>query len=248
MTTGSINVLPEIRSGGLALVAGVILALLVSLFSPGGALVDRVDGFDFPTIVTAMADNPSVTHITTLGLTFALLLHAYGLLALFRLPPRQGFGDSALRFGIVASVIGWVLLIVEAATRHMVVRIVEQGIGTGTGQDVQPQLDDLALAVFSTGAAIHFAFIAVSSVAALMLGVGLAARSRGLNVYGLAAYAMALVGVAGLFNLLVLQHFEGIDLLIFALVSNGVLTVGAICFFIFGVGMYRGSSEFAPQE
>ena len=81
-----------------------------------------------------------------------------------------------------------------------------------------------------------------------MLGIGLAARARGMNIFGLAAYAMALVGVAGLFNLLVLQHFEGIDLLVFTLISSGVLTVGAVCFFIFGVGMYRGSSEFAPQD
>lgn len=248
MATAGVSIAPEIRSGGLALMVGVILVLIVSLFNPGGPLVDPVDGVAFPELVTAMADNASLTHVTTLGLTLGLLLHAYGLLALFRLAPRRGLADAALRSGIIASVIGWVLLIIEAATRHMVARIVEHGIGTGTGPDVQQQLDDLALAVFSAGAAIHFAFIAVSSIAAIMLGIGLVARFDAMGVLKAAAYGMVLVGVLGLFNLLVIQHVRETDLFAFALISNGILTVGAVCFFIFGVGMYRSRSEFAPQD
>lgn len=230
------------------MVAGIVLILLTSLFYPGGVLIDTVDSLEFSALIAVMSDNASLTHAATLGTMFALLLQSYGLLALFRLTTLQGLGNASLRFGIIASVIGWVLLMVEAGTRHMVVHITQHGIGTGTGPDVQPELNDLALAVFSTGTAIHFSFIAISSVAAIMLGAGLAARSRGMNVFSVAAYGMVLVGVAGLFNLVILQHVHDIDLAVFALISNSVLTIGAVCFIIFGVGMYRGSSEFAPQN
>ena len=68
-----------------------------------------------------------------------------------------------------------------------------------------------------------------------------------MDIFKAATYGMALVGVPGLFNPVVTQHLHDIDLAVFALVSNGILTLGAVCFFVFGVGMYRGRSEFAPD-
>ena len=55
------------KSGGLALIAGVILVIFASLFYPGGVLIDPVDSFEFPALIAAMSDNASITHVATLS-------------------------------------------------------------------------------------------------------------------------------------------------------------------------------------
>ena len=249
MATGSVRVLPESRTAGLALMAGVVLTLLASLLYPGGVLVDAVDPIDFPGTIVVMFDNASLTHMTTLAMTLGILLEPYGLLALFRVTSRQGsFADAVLRFGVIASLFGWLLFIFESGTRHMAVHVMQHGVGAGTGPEAQAQLREIALAVFSAGVAAHFAFLAISSVAAIMLGLGLAARCRAMNVFKAATYGMVLVGVMGLINLVIAQHIHDLDFALLALVSNGVLTIGAVCLFVFRAGMCQGRSEFVPED
>ena len=110
------------------------------------------------------------------------------------------------------------------------------------------QLQTLAEAVYSGGAAVHVAFLSVASVAATFLGLGLAARFGAMNVFKLAAYGMVLVGVVGLLNLGVAQHIHDIDIALITLISNGILTIGALCYLALGLGMYQGRSEFAPDD
>ena len=47
---------------------------------------------------------------------------------------------------------------------------------------------------------------------------------------------------------MITQHIHNIDLSVLALVSNGILAIGAVCFFVFGISMYRGRSEFNSQD
>ena len=94
----------------------------------------------------------------------------------------------------------------------------------------------------------HIAFLSVGSVASLFLGIGIASRFAAMNVYRLAAYGMVLVGVVGLLDLAVVQHIHAFDLNLLALISNIALSIGAICYFAFGLGMYLGRSEFAPDD
>ena len=122
------------------------------------------------------------------------------------------------------------------------------GVGSGTGSKAQPQLQTLAEAVYSSGAAVHIAFLSVASVAAIFLGLGLASRFGAMDVFNLAAYGMVLVGVVGLLNLGVAQHIHDIDLNLIALICNVILSIRAVCYFVFGVGMYLGRSEFAPDD
>ena len=127
----------------------------------------------------------------------------------------------------------------------MVVHIMTHGVGDSVSQ---ARLEDFAIVVFSVGGALHVAFLSIASVASIFLGLGLASRFAEMNSYKLASYGMVFVGVAGLLNLGIVQHFHGIDLNLITLISNVVLSVGAICYFIFGVGMYFGRSEFAPKN
>ena len=127
----------------------------------------------------------------------------------------------------------------------MVVHITQHGVGD---PGMQAELEDFAVAVFSGGAAVHVAFLSVSSVAAIFLGLGLASRFGAMNVFKVAAYGLVLVGVIGLLNLIVAEHIHDIDIALIALISNGILTIGALCYLALGLGMYQGRSEFVPDD
>ena len=50
------------------------------------------------------------------------------------------------------------------------------------------------------------------------------------------------MGLAGLVNVVLIQHFHGEDFALLAIVTNLVLLIGTIWLFIFGVGLYKGIS------
>ena len=57
--------------------------------------------------------------------------------------------------------------------------------------------------------------------------------------------------LAGLINVVLVQHFHGVDFALLAIITNLVLLIGTIWLFIIGVGLYKGISEFevpAPAE
>ena len=144
MSTSMSSALPENKTAGIALVLGVVLSLIVSLLHPGGVLIDPVDQTDFAAAIGAMSDNANLSHATTLLFIVAILMEAYGLLALFRLVGSRGsLADSALRFGLVGIMFGWALFIIELGARHMVVHIMTHGVGAGTGPEAQAQLQTL---------------------------------------------------------------------------------------------------------
>lgn len=246
MSTSMSSVLPENKTAGLSLVLGVVLLFFAILLYPGGILIDSVDQTNFSDAINAMADNANLAHAMTLLLMIAILMEAYGLLALLRLTAgKAGLANAALRFGIGGIVFGWGLYIVELGTWHMVAHIMTHGVG---GQVTESKLEDYAVTVFSMGGAVHIAFLSVASIASIFLGLGLASRFGAMNIYKLAAYGMVfVVGLGGLFNLVVVQHIHDIDLNLIAAISNAILSIGAICYFVFGVGMYFGRSEFTPD-
>ena len=129
----------------------------------------------------------------------------------------------------------------------MVVHITQHGIGSGTAQEMQAQLQDFAVAVYSAGGALHVAFLSVSSVASVLLGLGLASRFGAMSIFKAAAYGLVLVGALSLVNFLIVQHIHSIDLGLVAAFLAGILTLGAICYFVLGLGMYQGRSELVPE-
>lgn len=246
MSMSMSSALPDNKAAGVALALGVLLSFLAVLFFPGGSLIDPVDQTDFPAAIGALADNANISHATTLLFILALLLEAYGLLALFRLADMDGsIANAALRFGLVGVVFSMGLYIVELGTWHMVVHTLTHGLGDSVAQ---AELEDFAVVIFAMGGAVHFAFLAIASVASIFLGFGLVSRFAEMNIYKLASYGMVFVGAAGLLNLIVVQHIHDIDLNLITLISNVLLTIGAVCYFIFGVGMYFGRSAFASGE
>ena len=235
------------KSAGLALIIGVILSAASFVLYPGGLFISPVDHNNFPEAIGVLADYASLTHIITLVMMLSLFLEGYGLFALTRIRSRPGsLAGFALRFGVIGMLFAYGALILQLGTRHMVVHVVVHGVTGDPASATAMGSSNIALTVYSVGAGLYIAFLGVSSVAGLLIGFGLAAHFERLNIYRLAAYGSALVGIGGLINLLVTQHFHDAGLAFMAVVSSIVLMVGALWLVILGVGLYKGISELEP--
>ena len=200
------------KSAGLALMGGVILSIPTFLFHPGGIFISPVDLNDFPAAIAVLSDYAGLTHTLSLLMLLSLFLESYGFFALTRIRSRAGsLSGYALRFGVIGMLFSYGALALELGTRHIVVHITTHGVTSGAGVAPSISLPDLALAIYTAGVAMHMTFLSVSALAALLLGLGLAAHIAAWNAYKIAGYGVALVGVAGLVNVILVQHFHGVD-------------------------------------
>ena len=235
------------KSAGLALITGVILSAVAFVLYPGGLFISPADHNNFPEAIGILADYTTLTHVVTMVMMLSLFLEGYGLFALTRIRSRPGsLAGYALRFGVIGVLFSYGALVLQLGSRHMVVHIVTHGVTGDTAAAASMSTPDIALMVYSAGVGAYIAFLGISSIAALLLGFGLAAHFATLNIYKLAAYGAALVGIGGLLNLVVTQHFHNADFGVMALVSSIVLMVGALWLVIIGVGLYKGIGELEP--
>lgn len=247
MNSSDSNLLPSTKSAGIALTAGILLAFLSSAFYPGGAIIDPVEQSDFLAVIDVWTDNASLTHILTLTFIVAMLLEAYGFLGLFRLLGQQsGFANSALLFGLVTSLFTWGVFIVGMGMRHIVVHIMRHDLGAGP--DAQADLEVLALTVYTAMAGVHFAFLAVSPIATMFTGIGLAPRFEEMSIYKLAPYGLILSGLVGIVHFTGAQQLQNVDLTQFAWTSAMLLLFSSVCLMIVGVGMAQNRYELTGED
>lgn len=233
------------KLAGKALILGVILLLVGILFTPGGAIIGTVDQTDFTKAVNALAEYSALSHTMSLLMIFGVLLFIFGVMPFFRLTGGQRtLAGMALWTGLIGMILAWTVFIMQTATNHMVVHVMEKGIGAG--QDAMVQ--DIALTVFSVGGALHIAFLSISCLASILLGLGLASRFAETNLFKLAAYGLVLVGVLLLLNLAVVQHFDNLDFSVLILISSGSLFLGLVCYFILGIALFQGREELLPND
>ncbi len=179
------------KSAGLALMGGVILSIPAFLFHPGGIFISPVDLNDFPATIEVLTDHASLTHIITMALVLSVFLEAYGFFALTRIRSRAGsLSGYALRFGVIGMLFSYGALALEYGTRHMVVHIATHGVTGESGTAPALAMPDLALTIYAAGIALHITFLFVSALAALLLGLGLAAHFATLNIYRIAGYGV----------------------------------------------------------
>ena len=247
MASSDSGIFPSTRSAGIALIAGLLLGFLSSAFYPGGAIIDPVEQSDFFAVITVWTDNSNLTHTLTLTFIVAMLLEAYGLLGLFRLLGRQsGFANGALLFGLTASLFTWGVFIVGMGMRHIVVHIMHHELGAGP--ETQADLEILAATVYTAMAGVHFAFLAVSPIATLFTGIGLASRFEDMNIYRLAIYGLILSGLVGIIHFAVVQQLPNADLTQFAWTSALFLLFSSVCLLLVGVGMVQERYEFTGED
>ncbi|MDE2765168.1 MAG: hypothetical protein OXI25_01885 [Chloroflexota bacterium] len=246
MTTA--NGRPAHKIAGIALIVGALMTALGSMLYPG-ALNVSVDRMDFGASIDAVTASPAMAHATTLASILGVILLAVGAFYFFRLAPSQtSLTGLALRFGIASMLFSWGIYVAQMSTGHTVVPILTYGVGEGTGVDVQDRLRDLAMSVYAAGAVLHYAFLSVSCVASILLGLGLAARFPTMNLFKAAAYGLVLVGVLLGANLAFVQHVEGLGSSAVLVIAGGALGVGIICWVALGIGLYQANADLVPEE
>ena len=77
------------RHAGIALMAGVVLVFVASLFLPGNTLISPVDQTDFPEAVAALGDSAILAQWMTYISLIALLLMSFGILGLYPIASRR---------------------------------------------------------------------------------------------------------------------------------------------------------------
>ncbi len=237
------------RLAGKALILGVILLLVGILFTPGGPIVGSVDQTNFSEAVNALADHSLLSHAMSLLMIFGVLLFIFGVMPFFRLTGgHRTLTEMILWAGLIGMILAWVIFIMQTATNHMVVHVMEKGIGSGTGAGQEAMLQDIALTVYSVGGALHIAFLSISCLASILLGLGIASRFSEMNLFKLAAFGLVLVGVLLLLNLAVVQHFDNLDFSVLILISSGSLFLGLVCYFVLGIALATGQKELLPSE
>ena len=240
--------LASTRQAGLALVAGVVLAMVGSLVFPGGPFVDSVDQTDFEAALVALGDSPRLGHLTSLMVIVGMLLHAYGLLGLLGLTRGQeGLRGPGLRFGILLSLFAWGIFTVAIGKRLMVIHLIQRSDLAETAE-MQALFESAALTGHTEMAGLTVAFITMYPFASALVGLGLAPRFVGMDVFRASCYGLVVVGALGLLNLVYALFVPDTDLLSHLIINNLVLSFGSLCLLILGIGMYRGRSEFTPDD
>ena len=241
--------LPWVKVGGLALMVAVIGSLTGSFLYPGGPIVDPVDQTNFPFAIERLGEYSTLAHITTTVVILAMMLQSFGLFTLYNLHgPVGGFPGLALRLGIIASLFGWGIFLVSLGMRHMVIHLMQRSMSPAEDLELQSQMAGLALTTHVEMAALLLAFIAVYPVASVLVGLGLSARFSRTNVYKIACYGLVAIGAGGFINFQVALHVVGISLDTLLITNNLLLSIGAVCLFVIGLGMFRGREEFAQHQ
>ena len=247
-TSNENRTLPWVKAGGIALMVAVIGSLAGSFLYPGGPIIDPVDQTNFPFAIQRLGEYAGLAHITTTVVILAMMLQSFGLFTLYNLySPGGGFPGLALRLGIITSLFGWGLFLVSLGMRHMVIHLMQRSMNPAEVVELRSQLEGLALTTHVEMAALLLAFIAVYPIASVLVGIGLSARFSRMNAYRIAGYGLVIIGIGGFINFQVAQHVVGISLDSLLINNNLLLSVGAICLFVIGYGMFRGREEFTQR-
>ena len=236
------------KYGGLALSAGIVLAIVGAFLFPGGPIIDRVDQTDFRVAVQAMGEAPNLTHTMSFLTIVAMLLQIFGAVGLFHLATGQaGLGGTILKFGAIASIIEWSTILIATGMRHFVTHLLQRGAHAADGSEIQIGFNSAAQIVYTDMMGVFVAFIALFPMASALVGLGLVGRFPTMNLFKLAAYGLIAAGAAGVVNFLVAMYMSGPDPWTFLIISNVLLNIGALCLFITGIGMYQSRQGLAEQ-
>ena len=122
--------------GGLALIVGPVLAFVMFLLQPGGAIIDTAAPSDPSAAIAALADNRVMTNITVPLIILGLMIMIFGMYALQASVRSAGTGDALSRGGLAFVIVG-MLVWIWAQT---------MGMGIAVGPDLAPE--DLFTGIF----------------------------------------------------------------------------------------------------
>ena len=236
------------KPAGLALMAGVVLTFVGSIFMPGNLLIDRADPTDYRETMQVLGDSAVLAQWMTFITLISLVAMSLGILGLYPLAKRQGgLSGRLLQCGIIVSILEWSVLIIASGMRHFSIHLLQRAELGDYGSLTVADFAEGALAVHTSAAAVTLTFMALFPLATLLLGLGLTARFGSMDVYKTASVLMVLGGLLGVVNFIVALNAPdvGLDLLLY--VNNSALYILGICLFIIGLGMYQGKRELSLE-
>ena len=238
-----------IRYAGIALIVGVVLALVAPLFMPGYTFVNPVDQTNFAAARDALGDSAVLAQWMTFLTLISLLLMSFGFLGLYPLASRQaGLGGRLLQFGIIATLVEWSILIIATGMRHFEIHLMQRSNMAADGSQSAAEFQAAALAVHIDTTAVTLAFVALAPIASSMFGLGLSRRFASMDIFKVVSYLLVASGLVGLVNFLFAMNAPDVGVQSLLLVNTVVLYIQGICLIIIGYGMYRGRDELAEES
>ena len=230
-------------AAGWSLTIAVVLGLVGSLFTPGGLLMDPADPANFVESAGVLGENAPLAQYVTFLFVISVVLYWFGLHSLHRAFSSNSLMDRVSSFALNIFLFGYAFLIVELSIRHILIHVLEHGVGGAAAEE-----QAMATTLFAVAGGLHFAFLYVTSIGSAVFGCGLARRCASMSIFKLAALGLALTGVLSFIVLMIAEHVPAIDLHGLVIFSNVVLIFGSLCILIIGVGIMQGRQEFVGEE
>lgn len=231
------------KVAGWSLVVAVVVGLVASLLTPGGLLTESVDAADFVAATDVLAENAALGQYATFIFVLSVVLYWFGLSSLQRAFAGGSVMDRVSSFALNMFLVGYAFLVVELSIRHILIHVLEHGIGAAAADE-----RTMATTLFAAAGGVHFAFLYVTAIGSAIFGCGLARRCAAMSIYKLAALGMSLVGVLQFIVLVIAEHISAIDLHGAIVFSNIVLLFGSLCILVFAIGIMQGREEFVGEE
>jgi hypothetical protein len=231
------------KLAGISLILAVVVGLVGSLLTPGGLLTESVDAGDFVAATGVLGDNAALGQYATFIFVISVVLYWFGLSTLQRAFAGGSVMDRVSSFALNIFLVGYAFLVVELSIRHILIHVLEHGIGGSVAEEKA-----IATTLFAAAGGLHFAFLYVTAIGSAIFGWGLAQRCAAMSIYKLAALGISLVGVLQFIVLVIAEHISGIDLHGVIVFSNIVLLFGSLCILVFGIAIMQGREEFVGDE
>ncbi len=173
------------KLGALSLIVGPILAIVFFALEPGGLLIDTADSTDAVAVVTALASNSALAHLSAFVVPLGLALSLFGLWVVESNTRDSGGGNALARFGFVLLAItnfGWILI--QGLTHTM----------ANTALDSQ-QAIEAAVSVYLVDSGLTMILGLTAALGFLAFSLGMAAANRVNNIASWVAAAFSAVSL-----------------------------------------------------
>lgn len=236
---------PQNRIGGFFLIIGAILILGTYLFTPGAAVIDRVDTTNFIEASRALHEGGSLSFFTTTLSVLGFIMQLYGVFVLRRATQGEDVGDTITRFGVMSLAVGTVIVIIERGMSHAVIHTLENGLGAGAGADQSQLLNLVAVVVLATENGISLMGFYAILLGLMGIGIGLLFRIRS-NYHRGVSLLMVLCCFVSLVFITVISPFAGlVDT--FYWVFAMVIILSNVYFVMLGVSLIKGMPELSKD-
>jgi len=236
---------PQNRIGGFFLIISAILILGTYMFTPGAALIDRVDTTNYIEASRALHEGAALSFFTTILSVLGFIMQLYGLLVLRRAIQSEGAGDTIARFGVMSLAVGTVVVVIERGLVYSVVHTLENGLGAGAGADQTQLLNLVALILLATENGISLMGFYAILLGLMGIGVGLLFRIQS-NYHRVVSLLMVVCCFVSLVFVTVISPVAGLVDTFYWVFALAII-LSNVYFVMLGIGLIKGMPELSKD-